>query len=259
MMFKRIGCIADSTSKAKIAYAQLKRHYDLIDMQEDTQPVDVIIVLGGDGFMLHVLHKYSDLNIPFYGMNSGTVGFLMNNFTVDNLPDRLEKAESAILYPLHMVARQADGTEHHALAINEVSLLRETNQAAKIRISIDGAVRMEEMIGDGVLLATSAGSSAYNLSAGGMIVPMGSDILSLTPINPFRPRRWRGALLPHTAKVRFDITAPDKRPVSATADFIEVRDIDYVEVWEDRSRKITLLFDADHSLEERIIREQFVP
>lgn len=258
-MYKRIGCIADRSKKSRAAFALLLKHYSMIDMAHDPSPVDVIIVLGGDGFMLHSLHTYIDLNVPFYGMNSGTVGFLMNNFSPDKLLERIEHAQSAILYPLHMVARQMDGTERHALAINEVSLLRETNQTAKIKIIIDGEVRMEEMVGDGILIATTAGSSAYNLSAGGMIIPLDSNILSLTPINPFRPRRWHGALLPHTAKVRFEVLYPKKRPVSATADFIEVRDIEYVEVSEDSARRIELLFDADHSLEERIVREQFVP
>ena len=255
---KRIGCVADKSKKAKAALTLLKEHVDLIEIGEEFEPVDVIIVLGGDGFMLHSLHSYIDKNIPFYGMNSGTVGFLLNGFSELNLEQRLKKAKKTTLYPLKMIARQASGMEHHALAINEVSLLRETNQAAKIRIQIDEATRMEEMVGDGILVATAAGSSAYNLSAGGTIIPLDANILSLTPINAFRPRRWRGALLPHAVKIGFEVMYPKRRPVSATADFIEIRDVVHVEVYEDRSKHITLLFDEDHSLEERIIKEQFV-
>lgn len=258
--YKIIGCVADKTEKAQAALRAIMARYKLVDIDRDpSQKVNVIIVLGGDGFMLHSLHRFMHLHVPLYAMNSGTVGFLMNSYSEDQLLERLEGAECEMVSPLKMTALGLDNVEYEALAVNEVSILRESNQAARISISIDDAVRMPELVADGIIVATAAGSSAYNLSAGGPIIPMGANILALTPISPFRPRRWHGALLPHTAIIRFNILDPYKRPVSATADFNEVRDVVKVEIREETNMKLQLLFDPDHSLEERIIREQFVP
>jgi NAD+ kinase len=215
------------------------------------------VALGGDGFMLETQHRFLGRNLPIYGMNRGSVGFLMNDWREDDLVSRLAEAQGAVLHPLRMVAQSACGKRAEALAINEVSLLRETRQAAKIRILIDGKERLAELVCDGVLLATPAGSTAYNLSAHGPIVPLGANLLPLTPISAFRPRRWRGALLPADAQVVFEILEADKRPVAAVADYTEVRDVRWVEVREDRSQTLTLLFDPDHGLSERIIAEQF--
>jgi NAD+ kinase len=218
---------------------------------------DVIVALGGDGFMLEVLHRHIDRGTPIYGMNFGSVGFLMNDFALDDLPARIGSAERAVIHPLVMTARDAGGAERRALAINEVSLLRQTRQTAKLRISVDGRARLPELICDGVLVATPAGSSAYNLSAHGPVIPLTAEVLALTPISAFRPRRWRGALLPHTAKVRIEVLEPDKRPVSAVADTTEVREVQVVEVQETRDVRLTMLFDAGRSLEERSLAEQF--
>jgi NAD+ kinase len=255
--YKLIACIADSSSKAQRAYQMLKEQYQFIDLENDTIMPDVVVVLGGDGFMLHSLHSFMHLNIPLYGMNAGTVGFLMNSFSENNLLERLNSSKCTNVHPLKMTAITEEGKIYTALAINEVHLFRETNQTAKIQITVDNHTRMEEMIGDGVLVATSAGSSAYNFSAGGAIIPLGAGILALTPISPFRPRRWRGALLPHTVTINFEVKEPAKRPVSASADFIEVRNVVSVEVKEVPNKKLRILFDPDHSLEERIISEQF--
>jgi len=255
MSYKTIYCLSDNTKKAHQAYLTLKKKYKLTDTVEKA---DVILVLGGDGFMLHVLHKYMELGIPIYGMNRGTVGFLMNDYNNKNLTQRLNNAKPQILYPLKMDTRTVYGKKHKALAINEVSLLRETRQAASLEVSIDGKVRIPEMSCDGILVSTPAGSTAYNLSVHGPIIPLGSDILALTPISPFRPRRWRGALLAHNRVVRIKVLNPKKRPVSAVADFTEIRDVELVEISEDRTKKIQLLFDQDHSLEDRIISEQFI-
>ncbi len=258
MLYNSIGIIADDTRRAQKTLGALVRHYGYANLASGKKAKpDLIIALGGDGFMLHSLHSYMEKNIPIYGMNCGTVGFLMNEYNLHGLPARIEKAKAAHIHPLKMRARTVAGKTIELLAINEVSVLRETRQAARIRIKIDGAVRMKEVVCDGILVATPAGSTAYNLSAGGPIVPLDSQLLPLTPISPFRPRRWKGALLPHEAVVKFEILEAKKRPVSAVADFIEVRDVASVEVREDRSRKITLLFDSEHALEERIIREQF--
>jgi NAD+ kinase len=208
---------------------------------------------------LSTLHRFRDLEKPIYGMNYGTVGFLMNEFSFDNLRQRIAVAELATLHPLRMQAVNRSGDRVDSLAINEVSVFRETRQAAKIRITIDGRVRMEELVCDGVMVATPAGSTAYNLSAHGPILPLEAGILALTPISAFRPRRWRGALLPRTARVGFEVLEPGKRPVSAVADGEEVRDITRVEVEEDRSVSLYLLFDPEHNLEERILNEQFIP
>ena len=212
---------------------------------------------AGDGFMLETLHRYLDRNAPIFGMHRGSVGFLMNSYDASELPERLGRARPVRLHPLEMVARDQAGAEHVALAINEVSLLRESRQAAKFRIAIDGVVRLDALMADGILVATPVGSTAYNLSAHGPIIPLGSGVLALTPISAFRPRRWRGALLPHSAQVRFDILEVEKRPVSAVADFTEVRDVLSVSVRENRDVMLTLLFDPDQNLEERVLKEQF--
>ena len=217
---------------------------------------DIVVALGGDGFMLQTLHNFLPAKKPIYGMNLGSVGFLMNEYHEDDLETRLAAAESALLHPLRMRAVGPRGTTD-ALAFNEVSLLRQSRQAAKIRISVDGVVRIEELNGDGVLIATPVGSTAYNLSAHGPIIPLGVQILALTPITPFRPRRWRGALLPCSAHVVFEILESEKRSVSATADFTEVRDVVRVDVREIRTISCTLLFDPEHNLEERVLKEQF--
>ncbi|MGH6828675.1 MAG: NAD kinase [Rhizomicrobium sp.] len=217
---------------------------------------DVIIALGGDGFMLQTLHAFLGTGKPIYGMNLGSVGFLMNEYGTGNLAQRLAAAERAEVHPLRMRARRG-ATVTEALAFNEVSLLRESRQAAKISVIVDDKVRIAELICDGVLVATPTGSTAYNLSAHGPILPIDAALLALTPISAFRPRRWRGALLPHGAQVRFEVLESAKRPVSAVADDFEVRDVNHVEVAEDRSVAMTMLYDAGHNLGERILAEQF--
>lgn len=219
---------------------------------------DVIVALGGDGFMLTTLHRTQNLAAPVYGMNRGTVGFLMNEYHEDSLLDRLAEAEEAVLNPLAMRATCADGSVHEALAINEVSLLRQGPQAAKLRITVDGRLRMAELVCDGALVATPAGSTAYNYSAHGPILPILSDVLALTAIAPFRPRRWRGALLPKTALVRIDVEEADKRPVMADADSRSVRDVISVDIRSAPEIEHRILFDPGHGLEERLLREQFV-
>ena len=217
----------------------------------------MVVALGGDGAMLETLHRFLGLNLPVYGMNCGTVGFLMNEFAEDGLMERLAEAEEEVINPLEMRAEDAAGMQHSALAINEVSLIRAGPQAAKLRITIDGRLRMEELICDGALISTPAGSTAYNYSALGPILPIGSDVLALTPMAAFRPRRWRGALLPSTVDVVFEVLEADKRPVAAVADFTEVRRVAAVTVREDRDVAVTVLFDPDQGLSERIITEQF--
>ena len=217
----------------------------------------VVVALGGDGFMLETLHDHLDAGLPIYGMNKGSVGFLMNEFEEDDLLQRINAAERSIIHPLRMTATDVNGHVHKALAINEVSLLRQTRQAAKLRISIDGKLRLSELACDGALVSTPAGSTAYNLSAHGPIIPLDARVLALTPISAFRPRRWRGALLAHTARVTFEILEADKRPVSAVADNLEVRRVLKVEIAEDRDVGLTMLFDEGRSLEERVLAEQF--
>jgi NAD+ kinase len=255
MTENKIAFLAADIPEAQAAEKQLKSRYRHVPPDE----ADIIVALGGDGFMLHTLHEYERGNVRFYGMNRGSVGFLMNGYDTENLVEKLEMAEAVQLKPLRMTTTRIDGTSVEAAAFNEISLLRQTQQAAKIRISVDGVVRMQELICDGVLVSTPAGSTAYNLSAHGPIVPIGSDILCLTPISAFRPRRWRGALLPHSAVVRFEILEPDKRPVSACADYNEVRNVASVEISENPATSVTILFDAEHNLEERILMEQFAP
>jgi NAD+ kinase len=245
--------VADSLDAARAAAAVRAQHTDV-----DSTDAEVLVVLGGDGFMLEMIHKYHNHPAPLYGMNRGSVGFLLNDFVVAGLPERLARAQRVELFPLSARIEHVDGTVSEALAFNEVSLLRETRQAAKLRVSVDGIVRMEELVCDGALLATPAGSTAYNLSVHGAILPLGCDLLALTPVAPFRPRRWRGALIPHAAEVCFDILDPDKRPVAAVADFTECRDVVRVRVREERERPKALLFDPEKTLAERIVKEQFL-
>jgi NAD+ kinase len=237
---------------AEESLADLRARYGDAGPQEAA----IVVALGGDGFMLQTLHAFTGKGKPIYGMNRGTVGFLMNEYHQADLLERLAAAERAVIHPLKMTAHTQAGVVE-ARAFNEVSLLRETRQAAKIRILVDGKPRTSELICDGVLVSTPAGSTAYNLSAHGPILPIDADLLALTPISAFRPRRWRGALLPHRAKVRFEILESDKRPVSAVADDYEVRDVTAVEVAEDRAISMTMLYDAGHNLDERILAEQF--
>lgn len=232
----------------------LRNLYNFVDIDE----ADVIVALGGDGYMLHLFHELIDVNKPIFGMNLGTVGFLLNQYNTENLHERVLKAIPFQLHPLKMETVTVDGNKTKAIAFNEVSLLRETRQAAKIKIYIDGKLRLEELVCDGVLLSTPAGSTAYNLSAHGPIIPMHANILALTPISAFRPRRWRGALLSQSAKVIFEACDPEKRPVSAVADTIEVRNVKTVSVEQDTTYSKKLLFDREHTLEERILNEQFI-
>lgn len=253
MSAPKIAFIAADSDEAKEAEADLTARYGA----RDWQSADILVVLGGDGTMLRVMHRVIGEPKPIFGMHCGTVGFLMNRFDVEDLPRRISQAKRSQIHPLLMRAKDRNGREERALAFNEVSLLRQTAQAAKIGITIDGIERMPELICDGIIMATPAGSTAYNLSAHGPILPLGAGVLALTPISAFRPRRWRGAILPHRAEVRFTIRDRDKRPVSATADFREIRDVREVTVTEDENVSLTLLFDPEHHLEERILREQF--
>ena len=253
-MSLRIAFCASNAPIAQGALATLTRRYG--DHAE--QGADVIVALGGDGFMLQTMHRTQDNPAPVYGMNRGTVGFLMNEYSDHGLEERLEAAEEAVITPLSMHAACTDGTVHDALAINEVSLLRAGPQAARLRISVDGKVRMPELVCDGALVATPAGSTAYNYSAHGPILPIGADVLALTAMAAFRPRRWRGALLPKTAEVTFEVLDPEKRPVMAEADARAVRDVVRVDIRSEPSIAHRILFDPGHGLEERLIREQFV-
>jgi NAD+ kinase len=251
--FTRIAFAAGPTPLAAGARARLVARYRDCPIAE----ADAIVCLGGDGFMLETLHHTLGRTMPVYGMNCGSVGFLMNEYNEDDLPGRLARAQAATLHPLRMRALTATGRAEEALALNEVSLLRELAQTAKIRITIDGRVRLPELICDGVLVSTPAGSTAYNLSAHGPIVPLSANLLPLTPISAFRPRRWRGALLPSSAEVVFEVLEAAKRPVAAVADSTEVRDVVQVTVNEDRAVSVCVLFDPDQGLSERIIAEQF--
>jgi len=255
MPYRKIAFAADNSDAAQAALRQLEAQYKHVPADQ----ADVVVALGGDGFMLRTLHRHMHQNVPIYGMNQGTVGFLMNGYSADELPQRLEGATMAVLHPLRMRALQESGAEQEALAINEVSLLRQSRQVAKIRISVDGRVRVPELSCDGVLVATPAGSTAYNLSAHGPILPLSAGVLALTPISAFRPRRWRGALLPREAKVRFEVLDHYKRPVSAVADLTEVRDVVDVEIEEARDVSLRILFDSEQNLEERLLNEQFMP
>jgi NAD+ kinase len=249
-----IAFVASDAAAAQEALVELRALYGATAPER----ADVIVALGGDGFMLETLHRYIERGVPVYGMHRGSVGFLMNGYVPEGLRERIERAVPVRIHPLEMLARDIAGAEQTALAFNEVSLLRETRQTAKIRISIDDVVRVEELAADGILVATPVGSTAYNFSAHGPIIPLGAGVLALTPISAFRPRRWRGALLPHAARVRFDILEAEKRPVSAVADYTEVRDVLSVAVHENREVVFTMLFDPEHNLEERVLKEQFL-
>jgi len=251
---RRIGFEASDAPAAQAALAELHGRYKSVPPGE----AELIVALGGDGFMLEVLHKHMQRRVPIYGMHRGSVGFLMNGYSPDGLEERLEHVEPVRVHPLEMTARDRSGNAHSALAINEVSLLRETRQTAKLGVKVDNRIQIDELMADGILVATPVGSTAYNLSAHGPIIPLGAGILALTPISAFRPRRWRGALLPHTALVHFDILEAEKRPVSATADFTEVRNVAAVTVRERREIELTMLFDHEHNLEERVLKEQFL-
>ncbi len=251
---KRIAFTAADTPEAQAALHDLESMYGHTAVDE----ADIVVALGGDGLLLRAL-RHSPNQVPVFGMNRGSVGFLMNSFRSDDLPARLAAAESVHIHPLRMRATTSTGHTHEALAINEVSLLRETYQAAKLEIWIDGVLRMKELICDGALVATPAGSTAYNLSAHGPIIPLGAGVLALTPISAFRPRRWRGALLPLSAHVMFRVLETPKRPVSAVADDTEIRDVAEVSINEDQETTFTVLFDPEDSLRERILKEQFTP
>jgi NAD+ kinase len=250
----KIGFEASDAPAAQEALKELTKRYPAAAPQE----ADVIVALGGDGFMLETLHKHLRRGVAIYGMHRGSVGFLMNGYSPEGLDERIANTRSVRVHPLAMTARDQHGKEHHALAINEVSLLRQSRQTAKLRVSVDGSVQLDELMADGIILATPVGSTAYNLSAHGPIIPLAANVLALTPISAFRPRRWRGALLPHAAHVRLDILEAEKRPVSATADFTEVRDVACVEIREGRDVTLTMLFDPEHNLEERVLKEQFL-
>ncbi len=250
----RIAFLASQTPDAQAALSAMTQRHG----QHEPAEADVLCALGGDGFMLQTLHRHGSLGKPVFGMKLGTVGFLMNHHECDDLLERIDKAEPAVLHPLEMVAETESGATIGSLAYNEVSLLRQTRQAAQIAIELNGQTRLDELVCDGVMVATAAGSTAYNYSAHGPILPLGARVVALTPIAPFRPRRWRGALLKAETEVRFRVLDPYKRPVSATADSHEVRDVVEVTIRESRDRTVTLLFDPEHNLEERILSEQFV-
>jgi NAD+ kinase len=250
---RRVAFVASEAEAAQQAIEELRHRYGTVEPGD----ADIVVPLGGDGFMLETVHRFVGSGLPIFGMHRGSVGFLMNSYRLDGLYERLAVAQPVELHPLEMAAWQ-NGTCHRAIAFNEVSLLRESRQAAKLRVTVDGVVRLEELMADGILLSTPVGSTAYNLSAHGPIIPLGAGIMALTPISAFRPRRWRGALLPHGARVRIDALETAKRPVSAVADFTEVRDVVSVEIHENRDIAMTVLFDRDANLEERVLKEQFL-
>ena len=251
--FQHIAFVASHTPEAREAYGRLQKRYG----NADPEKADVIVALGGDGLMLQTLHKFMNSGKPIYGMHRGTVGFLMNDFVEESLTERLSNAHITVIHPLVMQARDAQSRTHEHRAINEVLLFRQSAQAAHLRIMIDGQERLAELISDGVLVATPAGSTAYNLSAQGPIIPINAPLLALTPISPFRPRRWRGALLPNKAKVTIKVMDAPKRPVAAVADHDEVRSVRSVDIAMDHTISINMLFDPGHNLDERILREQF--
>lgn len=250
---ERLAFIASEAPGAQTAFARLTAKHGNVAIED----ADVVIALGGDGLMLSTLHICLNNNKPIYGMNCGSVGFLMNDYREDGLIERLNQAEVTTIHPLSMDATDSSGTKHSAKAINEVSLLRQTSQAAALKISVDGKTRLEELVCDGCLVATPAGSSAYNLSAHGPILPISAPLLALTPISAFRPRRWRGALLPNRVRVDIEVLDPNKRPVSATADHTEFRDVQSVSIYEDVETAGLIMFDSDHGWDERILSEMF--
>ena len=249
----KIAFVASNAPEAQSALARLTQRYGASDPAD----AEVIVALGGDGFMLATQHRFMNSGIPVYGMNKGTVGFLMNEYGEDDLPGRISNAVARTIRPLDMEAEDAAGEVHHAKAINEVSLLRQSYQAASLAIAIDGRMRLDPLICDGVLVATPAGSTAYNLSAHGPILPLDAPLLALTPVSAFRPRRWRGALIPDSSEVIIAVNELDKRPVNAVADHIEIKSVRRVRVRQDRDSQGILLFDPDHSWDERVLAEQF--
>ena len=253
MKFNKPHFIVDYTKISKESSNRIQSTYKFFSLSE----ADAIVVLGGDGFMLDILKQYQDLELPFYGINKGTVGFLMNQNQNENLLNKLNQAEETIIHPLKMHAKKIDGSEEDHLAINEISILRSGSQAAKLKIVVDNLVRLEELVCDGALVSTPAGSTAYNYSAHGPILPIDSNILALTAMAAFRPRRWRGALIPSNAKIEFFIKDSNKRPVSAYADSKEVKNISCVKIESEDDVYYKLLFDKGHGLQERILREQF--
>ncbi len=253
MKFEKPHFIVDYTKISKESSNRIQSTYKFFSLSE----ADAIVVLGGDGFMLDILKRYQDLDLPFYGINKGTVGFLMNQNQNENLLNKLNQAEETIIHPLKMHAKKIDGSEEDHLAINEISILRSGSQAAKLKIVVDNLVRLEELVCDGALVSTPAGSTAYNYSAHGPILPIDSNILALTAMAAFRPRRWRGALIPSNAKIEFFIKDSNKRPVSAYADSKEVKNISSVKIESEDDVYYKLLFDKGHGLQERILREQF--
>ena len=253
MILNKPVFLASSNNEAIEQKKVLEEQYGINSLDN----ADVIVVLGGDGFMLEAIKSHMSHNLPLFGLNYGSIGFLMNASNKDNLIKRINLSQSIVIAPLSMKVKSFDGNSHEAIAINEVSLLRETHQASKIKISIDDKVRLDELICDGILISTPSGSTAYNLSAHGPILPINADVLALTPISAFRPRRWKGAILNNRSEVRFEVIDGKKRPVSAVADSTEFRDIESVTVKQDNENSIQLLFDEQHSFEERILNEQF--
>ena len=246
--------IASENPEAKEALKVLIKRYD----QTKLELSDVIIAIGGDGMLLKALRNSIEKNKPVFGLNKGNVGFLMNELSFDNLENRIQTARKVKMHPLFMSAHKINGNIFTELAVNEVSILRQTHQAAHLKITVDKKERLNELVCDGILVSTPIGSTAYNLSARGPIIPLNANILALTPISSFRPRRWRGALLPQRVKIRIEVLNFDTRPVSATADNVEARDINYIEISTDKTKKLTILHDSDHSLDERIMKEQFL-
>jgi NAD+ kinase len=259
MIFTKIGYVKPLKQKNIDLLNILKAKYDLVDISQD-QDVQVILVIGGDGTLLHALHYWMHLNIPFYGINAGSIGFLMNNLDLakDDLIFTLESGKISIIHPLAANVLDVEGREYKALAINEVSIFRRTNQSAKFKIKVNNIEQMHELVADGALVSTPAGTTAYNLSAGGPLLPLGSNLLALTPICPFRPRRWQGALLQHYSTIKFEIIEPTNRPVSAVADFHEFYDVASVEIKEQSDISIKIIFNQTNSLEDRIMKEQFL-
>ena len=249
----RLAVLASKTPEAQAAKAELEALHPPATLEE----CEAVIAIGGDGFMLQTLHRTQVLGVPVFGMKTGSVGFLMNQYRADGLEERIQAGQAAVLRPLEMIAISESGASTGALAFNEVSLLRQTKQAAKLKIELNGSVRLPELVCDGIMVATPAGSTAYNLSAHGPILPLDSQVLAMTPISPFRPRRWRGAILRSDAEVCIEVLDHYKRPVSATADSTEIRDVVEVRVKQSAERTVRLLFDPEHNLEERILAEQF--
>jgi NAD+ kinase len=250
----RVAFVASDAEAAQKALHELIRKYGA----RDPEAADIVVPLGGDGFMLETLHRFVGKDVSIFGMHRGSVGFLMNPYQLDDLPERLAASQPVMLSPLEMTTVDERGNTERAIAFNEVSLLRETRQGAKLKISVDGVVRLEELTADGILLSTPVGSTAYNLSAQGPIIPLDAQIFALTPISAFRPRRWRGALLPQSARVKFETLEIDRRPVSAAADYTELRDVASVELSQALDIALTLMFDPEHSLNERVLKEQFL-